>query len=415
MNTVNCKIKIITKKIFITFIIQLLFTTVTCTTTNNLNQIKIQPGPGLFVNTGFGSEILFRNKQNIDKLIEYASQINSEYLFVHVYTSDRYYFDAGELTDKNYLYYSKKSGKDMFEYLIETAAAKGIKTYAWINCYVFVPGRHRLLTKYGNSVMTKDQHGRFFNGRSKPAIRDFYYKRDPMAWLEPGDPRVQKYLLNIVRLLSKRYVSLEGIQLDFIRYPSEAPFVPGARYMKWGYSSGYGEKNIERFMRKYNIYPAETILSRGTGNPESSSYKALLWDRWRRQQITDFVEASFKTCRNSNKKLSASVFAYADRIYFHGSQNWRKWLKNNTIDFVILMNYSLDNEIVYHITKQHAYSYPGKIWIALGAYVMKNSPHLLQQQLLIMKNLNTKGVILFEYFFIKNYKNLIPVIKKNTE
>ncbi len=370
---------------------------------------------GLFLNTVYRGIRLFENKENIDNAIKYAVHVNAKTLFVHVYMGDRCYFSYGRKTSKSYRRASRRAGVDLLDYLLNRAREAGIKCYAWFNAYAFTPGRHYLFKKYGRDVLTRDQYNRPYDGRVYSKGRDKYYRRDTLAWLEPGDPRVQKYLYRVLKRLVCRYPLLEGVQLDFIRYPIDPPFIPGGRYMKWGYSAGYGRLSVKRFYKEYKFYPNSKTISLERNRRRSGMEKSLIWDQWRRDQITDFITMARELCTDKKMKLTASVFAYADRVYFHGFQNWRNWLKSDYVDFVILMNYSTDSEMVYHITKQHNSSYPGRIWNGLGAYVMKSRPRILEEQLRHSKELGVPGVVLFEYFAIRNSKNISSILSKTNE
>ena len=369
-----------------------------------------KPEFGLFITTGSNEEMVFRSTDNIDKAISYAKSIKVDTIFIHVYKDDICYFDCDDRTGLNYKKASIQGDCDLLKYLLKKAESSGIKCFAWFNCFGFYR-THHLIQKYGAQVLTRDQYGRYFNGRVKHESNDRYYRRDKLFWLEPGDPRVQAYLLDLLSKLLERYPLIAGVQLDFIRYPADPPFIPGSRYMRWGYSSGYGQASVNRFYRKFGFYPDEENLGMEMNPGYSGAMKAFQWDSWRRNQITDFVVKSKKICRAYGKKLAASVFAFADRLYFHGFQDWRDWLKNKHVDFVILMNYSYNSELVYHITKQHVSSYPRGVWVALGAYIMKKQPEKLKRQLIDMHKLRVPGIVLFEYFSINTAEKIVSVIQ----
>ena len=319
-------------------------------------------------------------------------------------------FDAGDFIDPVYKNASRNAGCDLFEYLLETTKSNGIDCYAWINCLIFSTRGHRLVKKHGKDIITRDQYGNYFDGVTRNPHLDKYYQRDPYGWLEPGDSRVQQYVLDIVKKIVKRYPQIKGVQLDYIRYPLQPPFIPGSWYMKWGVSTGYGKENVNRFHKTHGFYPTGPNI--GSGYKSSSWYRSLLWDRWRRKQVTQIVKKAGEICRTYNKKLTATVFAYADRVYFHGFQNWRTWLHEDYLDTVILMNYSIDDEMVHHISRQHIMSYPGRVWIGIGAYVMRNNSGRLFRQLSDVKNLKAPGVVLFEYSYIRDISWIPSVVRK---
>lgn len=362
---------------------------------------------GLFINFGSDEDILFKSKKNIDKALAYAKQVKSELIYVHVYANDLCYFNCNEFTNSNYKKYSQNEGEDLFQYLIDRAKQINMKCYAWVNCFAFVPSRinnHYLLKKYGKEILSKDQYNRYYDGTISETGRDKYYWRSELVWLEPGDLRVQRYLLNIFQILLKNYPDLEGLILDFIRYPIDPPFMPGSRYVRWGYTSGYGIQNLKRFYKKYNFYPTIDNIAKKVNYSIEAYKRSLQWNEWRRNQITSFVSNLRLICKE--KKLTAAVFPYPEMMFLHGFQHWRKWLEKDYMDYVVLMSYTLNPEYLYYSSKLAHSTYGDKIWIGLGCYLMDNYTRTLQQQLDIIHHLKIPGIAYYEYFDIKNCNNV---------
>ena len=51
--------------------------------------------------------------------------------------------------------------------------------------------------------------------------------------------------------------------LDYIRYPYPVPSIPDGRFVKFGVAYGYGERNVERFMKTSGLDPGK---GRALGN-----------------------------------------------------------------------------------------------------------------------------------------------------
>lgn len=357
---------------------------------------------GLFVR----DSSFFTSPQAALELLEYCSRTGLDTLFVRLYTSDQCLFETESYNSGYFKRLSAKLGYDPLDYLIEQAAVRGIEMHAWIITYGFPRSaldRHLLVREHGLSVLTRDQYGNLYDGTRTGHQRDDHYMRDSLCWLEPGDPRVSAYLKGMVEELTGRYPALNGVLFDFIRYPSDVPFVPGARYSRWGYSPGYGQESVRRFVGEHGFDPGLENVAMEYERSSSGMYRALAWDRWRRDQITGFLREVGAMVRDRNMRVSCSVFAYADRLYLHGFQNWRGWLERDTVDFVVLMNYSVDEELIYHIAKQHLTTFPGSVWIALAPYLYRGNRAGFQRQLAPVMRLAPPGVVFFLYDVMKDY------------
>jgi hypothetical protein len=367
---------------------------------------------GLFVNGAPHGRSLFRSKSTIDEMLDFASSLRADALFVHAYIDDRRFFEAGPSTDPEYRAACERAGTDLFGYLLDSARGRGMKVYAWVNCFSITKSaaaRHPLLKAYGLSVLTRDQNGRPYDGVSGTEPADEYYMRDNLMWLEPGDPRVRTYLRGIFTDLLSEYTNLEGLQLDFVRYPVDPPFVPGGRYLHWGYSPGYGTESVARFRKMFGFVPSESEIGMEKSPGWNGANKALSWDRWRRGQVTSFVREVKRL--SGRKPLCASVFAYADRVYFSGFQDWRLWLEDGLLDFAIPMNYTIDTELAHHLARQQEGSFPGKIWPALGAYVMKKDPGLLEKEVADLMERGVAGFAVFDFSSLQEDAVLARIIR----
>jgi uncharacterized lipoprotein YddW (UPF0748 family) len=127
---------------------------------------------------------------------------------------------------------------------------------------------------------------------------------------------------------------------------------------------------------------------------------SLIWDDWKRKQITDLVDKLAKNIKNNYPGMivSCAVLPSADTAFSTSFQDWPGWLENATVDYVVLMNYTKNNQLTKEITRSAlAQRGMGKVYIGIGSFLMKNDPQILSEQEKIIDALNPDGVAYFSY------------------
>ena len=241
---------------------------------------------------------------------------------------------------------------------------------------------------YGSSILTHDQYQRPSKTTSSLEI-DKYYLKENMIFLEPGDPRVEEYMLMIVNEIINRYPLLSGIHLDYIRYPSPVPFAPGSRFNKFGLAYGYGLKNVERFRDKTGLNCLDTL---------NNEDEYLSWDNYRRERVTELVRkiSSLVKVKSASLAVSCAVIAAPERAYTNAFQDWSGWLEEGIIDYAVLMSYTKDNQYAKEIVKSAlGHRGKGKIYVGLGLFLMKDNPDLFFNQYRSICELSPDGVVIF--------------------
>lgn len=351
---------------------------------------------------------------NVDAMLRDAKAWGMNAIFVQIYRGDRAWFDSDICDAAPYAAFRKKERKDMLQYVLDSAHKQGIKVYAWFNTFrIGKDPKARVLRKLGRDAVTRDNKGRSLLDYPKlqlPGNENTYYEADGTGyWLEPGDPGVQDYLLSLIRELTSKYPELDGVQLDFIRLPYVVPFSPGARFPK-GITYGYGKRSVERFRAATKWDPLHW---------DGSTASAMAWDDWRRNQITEFVRKVRKEVRKRLPQgtLSAAVLCWGDRAYLTAYQDWRSWLTDGDVDFVGLMNYSMEIKFFSQLTRSAmAFADKGQIWVGLGPYLLEKREPVFKGQIEdTLKQLreNQKGGIgFFSYDSLLLAKNLVQIMKK---
>jgi len=349
------------------------------------------PRQGLWVSSIEEMTVLGEAKK-IDDLLTYCSANGFDTLFIQIYRGDRAWY-ASEIADRTpYDANFASVGEDSFRYLIRQAHIHGIEVHAWINSLSLAQNNNApILKRYGQEILTKDQHDRLPLRKEKDHL-DRYYDVENQLFMEPGDPRVRSHLAAISTEIAVGYPELDGIHFDYIRYPSSVPFVPGSRFNYVGLSYGYGEYNIRRFQEALGIDPKHM---------SGKIREAGLWDQWKRDQVTETLLNASRAARDHNPKLqiSCAVVPSFDRFYESASQDWPRWIEEGVVDFVVVMNYTLDPRRFDLLGKASlAMSKdPHKIYLGIGGYLLKDEPKDLKQQWEIARSLPSGGVVFFSY------------------
>ena len=200
---------------------------------------------------------------------------------------------------------------DPLAYGIKRCRENGLQVYAWFNVYRVwgggkPPDPNHIVNQHPE-WLNKDIDGNVNAGEG--------------VFLDPGVPEVREYTVKVLADLLGKY-DVDGIMLDFIRYPGQ----------KWGYS----DIAVSRFNAQYGR----------TGKPDP---RDLTWGRWRREQVTEMVRAIYKEInrRKPHVALAAATIPWgpcADLwsktdAFAHVFQDWRLWMEEGILDVNMPMNY----------------------------------------------------------------------------
>jgi uncharacterized lipoprotein YddW (UPF0748 family) len=318
-----------------------------------------------------GSQRVLENPERIADLLADARALGASDLFVQVYRGGRAWFDSTHADSGPWQRAVAEQKVDPLAQLVLAAHTEGLRVHAWVNVLSLAGNRDApILRKLGKDAVHVDRRGR--------SILDFpdlelpYPDRatvrmgTPAVWLDPGAPGVSDHLVATVAELMQRYPELDGVHLDYIRYPDVLPFSPGSRFQV-GVDFGYGASTRERFEAETGLRAPRA--ARG-GDDDA-------WDHWRRDQVTQLVTRirEVVTAVRPDAELSAAVSAYPERAYLSLFQDWRHWVEEGLLDFAVPMLYSRDD----HLFRQEARAYTGgiggeRIWIGLGSWLFASDP-----------------------------------------
>jgi uncharacterized lipoprotein YddW (UPF0748 family) len=347
-----------------------------------------------------GSQRVLEHPDRIDELVEYASAIGATDLFVQVYRGGQAWFDSSYAGTAPYQQIRASGGPDALRELVRRAHLLEIRVHAWVNVLSLANHRDaKIIDKLGRDAVLVDRRGRSildYPGLEIPEPdRGYYRMGTPAVWLDPAAPGVAEYLTATFTELMTRYPELDGLHLDYIRYPGVLPFAPGSRFGV-GLDFGYGDTTRARFK-------AETGLAAPMGE---NLQNANRWDEWRREKMNELVRA-LRTAAHSARPdapeaerpvLSAAAGAYAERVYLAEAQDWKRWVEDGSLDFVIPMAYSVDDRMFrYMVEGFGAGPRSDRIWIGQGTWLFAKRPEGAIEQLEIAKAAGGHGEVLFSY------------------
>lgn len=207
-------------------------------------------------------------------------------------------------------------GWDPLALAIEEAHARQLDLHAWVNVMpawrgTKPPANPEQLYNKRPQWFWYDQNG------ERQALSDFYVS------LNPCRDDVRLYLVGVFEELARNY-SIDGLHLDYIRFPNEPPATPRGSGLDYPYD--------DETLRAYRL---------ATGKAPQDDKEA--WNQWRTQQVTQLVAEIHAMLRRTRPQapLSAAAGSVRERARAH-FQDARAWMDRGIIDVLFLMNYTDD-------------------------------------------------------------------------
>jgi uncharacterized lipoprotein YddW (UPF0748 family) len=206
-----------------------------------------------------------------------------------------------------------------------------------------------------------------------------------LEWLCPSHPDNVALELKAVSEVLNRY-PVDGIHLDYVRYPDDhACFCNGCR-KRFG----------QRLGEKIPDWPQSA----------QSGHLSGAYNAWRSEQITTFVCAVQTQVRNANgptsKKIMVSAAVYPEYPGCINSigQDWGRWLKEDLVDFVCPMDYTVNNGTFKTLVQRQLAlaNAGGRIFPGLGVTASESqlTPDQVIEQIRQTREAGAGGFVLFD-------------------
>ena len=262
-----------------------------------------------------------KTRQQIDEMVETARAGSLNALVVQVRRRGNTYYPSAIdpwAPDAD-------PGFDALAYLVERAHAAGLEVHAWATTLAI----WNLDTPPAAPTHTFNLHGPGATGRDYWLMIGDGGDEDAggIYYLDPGHPDVVDYTVAVYEELARNY-DLDGVQLDYVRYPGQ----------NWGYNP----TSLARFQAQ-------------TGRGDVPAPADAQWLQWRRDQVTALVRKVYLAVTAIDPGLRVSAATSATYLppdeahpwetrepYTYHLQDWRGWLEEGIVDLALSMVYRND-------------------------------------------------------------------------
>ncbi|WP_293065366.1 MULTISPECIES: family 10 glycosylhydrolase [unclassified Moorena] len=272
-------------------------------------------------------------------------------------------------------------GWDPLKAAVKLAHERGMELHAWVWIFAAANQRHNAVldqpADYLGPVLSKNPDWAILDNEKR-----VFHKRTRKAFLDPANPEVRDYLTKLLEEIASNY-EVDGIQLDYIRYPFQDP--------KAGHTFGYGKAAREQFQALTGVDPIEI-------EPKDQN----LWRQWtdfRIKQIDTLVKSVSQMLRQKRSELiiSAAVFPMPreDRLQ-KIQQNWEDWASRGEIDLMVPMTYALETEELQKLAQPWLTKSSISSALVLPGIRLLNLPDIVAvDQIQLLRDLPAPGYALF--------------------
>ncbi|NEO99542.1 MAG: family 10 glycosylhydrolase [Symploca sp. SIO2E9] len=324
-----------------------------------------------------GTIVSTKSKKDLAKIFDKLAKAGFNTVFFETVNASYPIYPSQVAPEQNPLV----KGWDPLEAAVELAHERGMELHAWVWIFAAANQLHNTVLEqpadYRGPILelnpdwaVVDKHGRLFHHHSKK------------AFLDPANPQVRRYLIALLDEIANRY-EVDGIQLDYIRYPFQDP--------KVNQTYGYGQAAREQFEKLTGVDPIEVY-------PRDR----VLWQKWtdfRIQQIDRFVATVSSHLRKKRPELilSAAVFAKprAERLQ-RLQQNWEAWARRGDLDMIVPMTYAPDTNSLHNLAQPVLRQSSLSRALVLPGIRLLNLPDIIAvDQIQLLRDLPAGGYALF--------------------
>ncbi|HEX5132848.1 MAG TPA: family 10 glycosylhydrolase [Candidatus Krumholzibacteria bacterium] len=322
--------------------------------------------------------------ESITRLIDFAVQTRTQMLFVQVRGRGDAFYNSAIVPPASVLTAPLKDF-DPLAYLITLARREGISVHAWLNVFLVwsnpseTPPASHLFAQHPEWLLTDA------SGRRMDHVPNREWKHDGIEgyFVSPAVPEMRRHMARVVRELVANY-PLDGIHLDYIRYPSRKyAFDPASR---------------AAFLVRWGVDPVELNGDRSKlqgviGGAALAIVDSLLAEQ-RAADVDSMVAAIREAC--PGRALSAAVIADPVEARQQKAQDWADWVHERWVDFVVPMAYNAPPlELEYKARIYHRLVGRDRVLIGLGVFGGRED--FLAESVELLRGVGVSGFALFSY------------------
>ncbi|MDY6803860.1 MAG: family 10 glycosylhydrolase [Cyanobacteriota bacterium] len=217
---------------------------------------------------------------------------------------------------------------DPLEAAVKLAKERNMEIHAWLWTFAVGNKAHNVVANqsedYLGPVIAAHPTWVMTDNRGRKR-----HPNDGKTYMDPANPQVRQYLMRLIDEIANRY-KVDGIHLDYIRYPFQDPGV--------NFTHGYGSYGRLEFQRLHGVDPMDI-------SPTGDRQMWWKWTEFRIEKINTFVAdvSRMLRLRYPDAILSAAVFPLPqqERLW-KIQQEWETWTRRGDVDLLTPMTYALD-------------------------------------------------------------------------
>lgn len=322
---------------------------------------------------------------SIERFLELAARYGFNALFVQVRgRGDAYYRSSYEPRAEALA--SQPADFDPLDYLLRCAEGMGLQVHAWLN--VFYVWSQPRLPRSSQHVVSRSPQWIARDAQNRYQMTTA--GKVEGVYLCPSNPNVRTHLLKVFAEVAQRYPQLDGLHLDYVRYP----------YDGYCYCAGCRARFRQTMLERVSEARRAQLDRRAIGRNPFAWIQAFPaeWSDWRRDQVSAFVWAFSRQSRRINPHLilSAAVWPDPQAAAKHKLQDWLHWLCSDWLDTVVPMAYDKDTAVVQHQAVRVVEQAQGRpVIIGIGAWQI--SPDSTINKIRAVRRSGARGFSLFSY------------------
>lgn len=321
----------------------------------------------------------YRTDEDVERLVREAAEAGFDALVFQVRGAASTFYPS-ELEPRAEELAGMPEDHDPLRTAVAEARARGLEVHAWINCVPSWWGSTPPAAPDHVYHTHPEWHWYDQRGDRQAFSEDFYVSLNPCL------PEVRDHVIAVCEELVTGY-DLDGLHLDYIRFPKEPPATPVGSGSDW-----------PRDERTLGLYREATGLA-----PDDEPQR---WSDWRAEQVTELVRGIRRMMEERAPRVALSAAVGSDPEYALRSyhQDVAAWVDEGLLDLVLPMNYTSDTELfVERMERWQAWT--PRVEVVMGVMV-KGDRSVRSDQLLLARKAYPR-IAVFAYHDLHDSRNEI--------
>ena len=299
---------------------------------------------------------------------------------------------------------------DPLQYILHWSKLLNIEIHGWLNTYLIWSAPYMPQDKSHLYYTHPEWFSSDYNGKSDIDIKinNIQSPNWEGLYLSPNHPSVNFYIEELVKEIIENYPELDGIHFDYIRFQDEY--------------YGFNKVGINNFKMNYGFNPKD--LYRGVYDEKFGWSKAEkdsiqnIWVDYNSMNITNLISSlrSYFFEYNLDVQLSAAVKSDVIESKYRWYQDWTKWIRDDLLDFVVVMNYTVNNnQFTDRMKNIKEYLYPSNLddKIVMGISLFNQNDLSISDKILLSKLSGYDKICFFSYNSIKKESNILNSVRSS--